>query len=120
MNLNELSLDREPLGLDCVTRPVVPLQLTLERPHLADKIGLTKQGSSLFLQDTFLMDTVTCDSYSFLSRMNNCFVNLLKQHNPENPYDKIVLVFQTWQQADTFLHWVRLAEFQVKIVPRSG
>ena len=103
-----------------MTRPVVPLQLTLERPHLADKIGLTQQGSSLFLQDTFLMDTVTCDSYSFLSRMNNCFVNLLKQHNPENPYDKIILVFQTWQQADTFLHWVRLADFQVKITHRSG
>ena len=59
------------------------------------------------------MDTVVSDPNSFLSQMRESFGNLLKQHNPDNLYDKIILVFKTWQQADTFLHWAKLADYQV-------
>ena len=102
-------------GYDCVTRPVLPLQLTQWSPHLGDKIGLTQQqqASSLYLRDRFLMDTVVSDPNSFLSQMRESFGNLLKQHNPDNLYEKIILVFKTWQQADTFLHWAKLADYQV-------
>ena len=60
------------------------------------------------------MDTLISDSNYFLTEMKESFANLLKQHNPENLYDKIILLFKTWQQADTFLHWVKLADYQVK------
>ena len=101
-------------GYDCVTRPVLPLQLTQWSPRLGDKIGLTQQGTSLHLRGRFLMDTLASDPNYFLTQMKESFANLLKQNNPDNLYDKIILVFKTWQQADTFLHWVKLADYQVK------
>ena len=93
---------------------MVPLQLTQWSPHLGAKIGLTQEASSLHLRGRFLMDTIASDPNYFLTQMKESFASLLKQHNPENLYDKIILVFKTWQQADTFLHWVKLADYQVK------
>ena len=60
------------------------------------------------------MDTVVSDPNNFLNEIRDSFAALLKQHNPENLYDKIILVFKTWEQADTFLHWVKLADYEVK------
>ena len=97
-----------------MSRPVVPLQLTKEFPHLGAKIGLTQHTSSLFLQDKFLMDTLASDSNYFLTEMKECFAKLLKQNNTENLYDKIILMFRSWQQAHTFLQWVNLSGHQVR------
>ena len=100
-------------GSDCLTRPIIPLQLTLQNPYLGNKIGLTQKSTSIYMQDRYLMDSIVNDPNDFLSELSNSFVNLLKQHNPKNPYDKIILVFKTCQQAYSFLHWVKLADYQV-------
>ena len=96
-----------------MTRAVTPLQLTRAAPYLGDKIGLTRQESSLYLQDRFLMNTTVSDPSHFLAEMNTCLARLLKQYNPENLYNKIILAFRTWQQAETFMNWIKLSDYQV-------
>ena len=107
------------LGHDCVTRALVPLQLTLQHPGLGDKLGLEQRGSSLLLGGRPVLDTLLCHPGQVLTDITEALSRHLNQYNSHNPYDKIVFLFKTWSQADVLLKWIKLAECEVCIKCRK-
>ena len=60
------------------------------------------------------MDTVTDDPAVFLSMMKEIISKQLRQHNSNNKYDKVTFIFRSWSKADTFVKWIKLADYQVE------
>ena len=98
-------------GIDCVTKPVVPLQFTKTHSDLADRIGLTVQGSALFIGGKFIMDTEIFHERFFFDEVFSSLMRLLKQNSHSNAYDKAVLMFKSWEEAEVFVDWVKLTDF---------
>ena len=77
-------------------------------------MGLSQQGSSLMMNGSLIMDTVTDDPAVFLAMMKEIISKQLRQHNSNNKYDKVTFIFRSWSKADTFVKWIKLADYQVE------
>ena len=66
------------------------------------------------MNGSLIMDTVTDDPAVFLAMMKEIVSKQLRQHNSNNKYDKVTFIFRSWSKADTFVKWIKLADYQVE------
>lgn len=88
-----------------ITVDVTPLQL-LQDDQLALSAGLRRGGERILLND---QTEIKNENEAFIENLYNLLAQNLKCFGSSNHYEKAILQFLNWTEAETFLSWYELA-----------